>query len=794
MAEQHELSSIESIIIPEPERSHQGDFEIGQKNTSLEIMIEEGENLAVNRIVNIARAKSRVWFENIYRQAPTDSEVGYLMANLLKSMNVLAVDGESEELDPEQQSIVDKTFVKELLNFIQERASSGEDPEKLKTFLGNIYEIVFSYSPNVLDSLEATEMLQASLDVLKIKGAREFFTDKFLLATAEKFNDWTNKTKEEILKLLQTRPIAESIALVDQLFIVGRVANRNGMPKSASNIRHLLGDSPKEKYPPLLAYAAELSAERISMRVILRSSLVTMEYPRKEIIQLLENAPDETEQTSVRLSKQINPDIGMPHGSKLAPVAADAVAIIDRQNIALAVAKIDFEKLPKPQELSLAGIRNARKIIAGLKGGLGFSDIFGYLSKLGILKYIPRESVSSGYEELDKALADLEETVSQQLPSVHFENYSQIPNDRELNPFPGSRDEQLPQLLEYLHRPELRKKIGGNLNVDLTKISLRTQIHLLRFLSDQDKTGFERVSAVLKARPDQANNILNSFLACSENLEYGGAILNIAEKADTELSTKVFEKYNEIVNLGEEVRNNLGEYFGSQSGIIDVSLLVKNLLQKANRLLADYSNRLNEPAEQANQQELVQALSQVQSEVLVFASGVKAAVKGEKVEWRSIPGVNEQEKDSSALTTAEKGIMLQIFKANREKTYPPTLFTGTVRDFEETLRNGGHTFRLLYYNGSLLAFFHYDEKSEDKEIYVGSLNLNPNATDTPVAVAMIKDALIEKPDYKLKAVVWGKNPARLFYTKFLGFKKVGEIADYDGTGEQYWELARPAKE
>ncbi len=290
----------------------------------------------------------------------------------------------------------------------------------------------------------------------------------------------------------------------------------------------------------------------------------------------------------------------------------------------------------------------------------------------------------------------------------------------------------------------------------------------------------------------QAINILQELSKLFGDLEGKMQTLIMGDSPD--LSKKIFDKYNEIVRMGKYVRNCMDEYFGSQSGIIDADLLVKNLLQRANHLLTNYSGQLNRTGTPPDQKSLVEQLNQVEAEVLVFASGIKSAVKGERVEWRNVPGVSEQEKDSSELLAEEKQAMLQIFKANRENTYPKKLFEATVRDFEKTLNESGHAFRLLYHNNSLLAFFHYDRKDEDKEIYVGSLNLNPNATDTPIAVSMVKDAMAEKQDYKLRAVVWAKNPARLFYTKFLGLKKVGEIADYDGTGELYWNLERPAQE
>lgn len=287
---------------------------------------------------------------------------------------------------------------------------------------------------------------------------------------------------------------------------------------------------------------------------------------------------------------------------------------------------------------------------------------------------------------------------------------------------------------------------------------------------------------------------MDAFLAVAENEKNAESILTIAEKAEQNIASSIFVKYNSIVQAGEEVVSNLALYFGYQSDVIDPSLFIRNLLHKANLFLVEYAHKLQASNNKQDNSKILTELQNIQEKVVVFASSLKSAIKGEKLDWRNIPGVKEQNTDSSQLTAQEKEIMLQIFKANREGNYPPKLFEYTVKDFERTMNEPGHTFRLLYHNDSLLAFFHYDEDKDKNEIYVGSLNLNPNAEGTPIAVSMISEALREKPDANLKAIVWANNPARLWYTRLLGFKKIGETADYHNTGEPYWILEKPAQE
>ncbi len=284
---------------------------------------------------------------------------------------------------------------------------------------------------------------------------------------------------------------------------------------------------------------------------------------------------------------------------------------------------------------------------------------------------------------------------------------------------------------------------------------------------------------------------VRSFLSLDYDKKMGNRILDIGDKLDATLSKEVFKKYGEIVDTAAQAQYYLENHLPERStDSDDIAKVREQLLKKGKDLLIQMSM----PEKGRGQLETVELLEQlvaVKTDILLFAATFKSFVGEEKLNLSEYQGVILEEKDSGDLSAQEKEEMLEIFQANRLGNYPDKLREFVTRDFNNILSKSGHKFRVLRHDGRVVAFFHYDHDQKDsKAYYVGSLNLHPSAKDSPIAVTMLKDALKEKADKNITAVVWANNPARLFYTKFLGFKKVGEIADYHGTGEVYWELER----
>lgn len=219
------------------------------------------------------------------------------------------------------------------------------------------------------------------------------------------------------------------------------------------------------------------------------------------------------------------------------------------------------------------------------------------------------------YKQFSQCLNTFLEKVEQEqegdLKSVHFTRISQLVKDKHLMPFAASDTADMPILLADLHRPGLRVQVEQDLGISLTELTLATQIHFLRFLAGQNVEGYERLKAVLQQSEGFKTELLNSFLAVSENVSYGEGILTVAEsvKTDVELAGIFFGRYNKFL----ESMNKTADYLCLvNKGIFTETDLtrqdvVPTLLTRANEMIREAAERLPD----LSQKERTEAIKEI---------------------------------------------------------------------------------------------------------------------------------------------------------------------------------------
>ncbi len=283
---------------------------------------------------------------------------------------------------------------------------------------------------------------------------------------------------------------------------------------------------------------------------------------------------------------------------------------------------------------------------------------------------------------------------------------------------------------------------------------------------------------------------VRTFISLEYNQNLGEKLLNLGENKG--LARAVFEKFSEIIDASYTVDEALKKFnISSEDLSLENKIALQNLLfNKASKLLEEYGNLINNP--RINELEtltIIKSLEAIKSEIILYAQSFKLFAQEDKTEVDFLLK-NTVEKKSSDLNTKEMQEMRAIYSSNRLSFYPAELAKSSVEDFEKTITEPGHNFVLLKDNqDNILAFFHYDQ-IDTENIYIGSLNLNPSAKDSPVAVIFMREQTKKLGSmYDINAVVWQNNPARLFYTKKLGFVKTEEYADAN-SGEIFWKILR----
>lgn len=209
---------------------------------------------------------------------------------------------------------------------------------------------------------------------------------------------------------------------------------------------------------------------------------------------------------------------------------------------------------------------------------------------------LTNQRLSRNYKILTKDtqqyLEELNNKVSFEPHKLHFASYESIPENTELNPFAHNGDEDIPLLLQHLHQPEMRARVEANLNIDFREIPLRSQIHLLKFLSEADSKTIERLSNILGGNPTYKTEFLKSFLVTAQDIEYGNQLLSLAEGvSNQETAKQIFVGYENFTEkLYATAKTTLTEL---QRSYPDLSLTEEFIVQGLLARGKDYLLELN---------------------------------------------------------------------------------------------------------------------------------------------------------------------------------------------------------
>ncbi|HRH32824.1 MAG TPA: hypothetical protein PK720_01585 [bacterium] len=187
---------------------------------------------------------------------------------------------------------------------------------------------------------------------------------------------------------------------------------------------------------------------------------------------------------------------------------------------------------------------------------------------------------------------------------VNFTSYDNLLENNELNPFAKTTQEQTPLLLRHLHDPKMRQAIEGDLNINLLSLPLRSQIHLLRFLSNTNQKTFNRFKTIITTNPSFKENFLRSFLVVSEDQAYGEHLLTLAETIpNQESGEKLFAAYtsfsDQVHSVAKTINKDLQEMY--QDVEITEETIVQGLLIRGKDYLVELKDALQKNPHQAEQ-------------------------------------------------------------------------------------------------------------------------------------------------------------------------------------------------
>lgn len=286
-------------------------------------------------------------------------------------------------------------------------------------------------------------------------------------------------------------------------------------------------------------------------------------------------------------------------------------------------------------------------------------------------------------------------------------------------------------------------------------------------------------------------DFLRTFLSCEFDTQNGRAILDFTENAEKAVAEALFKKYSELVQEASKIGTRIGEFFVGNREVNDaqINVIVMGLLKRAKDVLIQFATQKGQKAGTALEQ-----LVDIKNDILTFAAVFKTLSKdvSQPIEFDEVKGIELTEMESDSIASKDKQEMERVFVANRPQ-YAPELLREVLKEFKDALASADKRFYMLKHEGQLIAFVRFDELPHGN-LYAGSLNVRNEVRGSAIGSAMLKTVLErEGAHHTIEAVVYEKNPMLKHYLGDFGFKIVGEMPDYHGTGQKFFKIERSQK-
>mgnify|MGYP000268290276 CR=1 FL=1 len=334
------------------------------------------------------------------------------------------------------------------------------------------------------------------------------------------------------------------------------------------------------------------------------------------------------------------------------------------------------------------------------------------------------------------------------------------------------------QDLEYrqLMSSRMRKEIEDGFGIDLADYSFWVQRHFLSYVDRVTVDEVERLQAFVK---EYGENGLKAFLALEQDSEAAEKILTIADTLDQATAKKLFGKFTEIADQTDTIREYLNQHFEGKAP--QVEQVVSNLLRRAGRIIDSNATKTKQDAERISGE-----LDSLNTDVLIFSSAFQALQQEgidiplaeiANTEFESVSMLDLPEHEREEVQNELKAQM----KTNYTLRYPEKIVAIGLKGLEASFENPNSRVHILRHEGTIMGFFRIDERQDDS-LYLGSVNIIPEATGSKLGEAMMKEIIdVESEDKKIEADVTLE--LMPYYIEKFGFVGVSVQPDYHGTGE-----------
>jgi|GEM_PF-4443945 len=385
-------------------------------------------------------------------------------------------------------------------------------------------------------------------------------------------------------------------------------------------------------------------------------------------------------------------------------------------------------------------------------------------------------------ERIKKDLDRIETTMLAEMPGTNRASFDTVFKSKEIAYFGNTVTPDDIACVQQFQRLSVRLAVEKDLNFNLGNISLRSQVHLIKFLSRASLKEYKNLLKVMHGIvPQSRENFLSVFLSGAEDSSLPKMAVTLAESLAPEVTAKIFNKYAELVRQVEGIEIYI-EKLATNKGVGQGAEIQATglLIKKANTLL----KKISSGSEIFSAIEIEDILEQYTADGALFSASVRSlgdhGFDVTTLRETSLARVSSQELRQNA-DDCKKIISLIT---DSYKGQPEMFRNAVLESFSNALNNADTNFYILRRNETPVAALRFDtlKNSSGSVIkkYFGSFVSDSNYGNGKLGEA-VYDKAIKAEVSKGVPIEANSNPLSPISQKYIetGFVAT-KLEDYAG--------------
>lgn len=314
--------------------------------------------------------------------------------------------------------------------------------------------------------------------------------------------------------------------------------------------------------------------------------------------------------------------------------------------------------------------------------------------------------------------------------------------DSRILPFHHVLDiESAEMVLQQMHRPYMRQHLEQQFGIQLSEMTLRSQLQFLGFLVQHDEGTIERMQGVLQGSRLDAETkqaYTETFFAAAENSSIADDLLNTAEQLPPDVLKIMCNGYQELTQHVADIEQFIQQQFRTEGEhTIDTRAVVQGIVRRANR-------ELRQAIKEPDADRIVKRWKRINGDTIAYASFCKELFSNSKedIQFEDLRDTTYETYSSGSLPAEYRQFMYDIAAQNYAGNQQAIerfskLFLAADAEATPVTNDEWHVVKR---GEEILGFLRIQEDSSQRK-FISAFNINKAYQESGIAEKMLTQVI-----------------------------------------------------